>query len=367
MKILQVNKLYWPWIGGMEKIVQQIAEGLNSRDDLEIEVLCCQPRGKKRDEEINGVKIWRASSLGIFLGMPISLDFFKSFKKLSQKADIIDIHHPFPLAGIAVFFFKPKAKIVIHYHSDIVRQRAVSFFIKPLMSHMLRRAERIIVSNDNLVKSSPCLARFEKKCEVIPFGVDLKKFDSCAWGKVEGYRKKYGDFILFVGRLSYYKGVDYLLRAMKKVDANLIIVGTGKLEEKLKWLSRKIGIEDKIIFLGKVGDDELVDLYNACAVFALPSIYKSEAFGIVLIEAMACGKPIVSTELGTGTSWVNQNRKTGFVVEPGNAKSLTTAINKILKDRGLAKEFGENARKRVIREFTLKKMIEHHKDLYKNL
>ena len=170
-----------------------------------------------------------------------------------------------------------------------------------------------------------------------------------------------------MGRLSYYKGIDYLLRAMKKVDAKLIIVGAGPLEEKLKGLISKMGIGDRIVFLGRVGDDELINLYNACAVFALPSIYKSEAFGVVLIEAMACGKPIISTELGTGTSWVNQDGKTGFVVKPRNVKSLITAINKILENRGLAKELGENARKRVIAKFTLEKMIEKHKNLYKDL
>jgi rhamnosyl/mannosyltransferase len=234
MKILQVSKLYSPWTGGVEKVAQQIAEALNGKDDFEIEVLCCQPKGKAKVEELNGIKVYRAASLGIFLGMPFSFDFFKLFKKLSKEVDLIDFHHPFPLGDLAIFLFKPKAKLVVHYHSDIVRQKFLAPFYKALILNTLKKAEKIIVSNPNLIKSSPYLKKFSQKCEIIPFGVDLEKFENYEENAVENLKRKYGNFVLFVGRLNYYKGVQYLIEAMKDVDANLVIIGEGPEKENLK-------------------------------------------------------------------------------------------------------------------------------------
>jgi len=178
IKILQVNKLYSPWVGGVETIVQQIAQGLNKKDNLEIDVLCCLHRREKRKtEELNGVKIYRAKSLGIFWGMPISFDFFRLFKRLIKEYDIVDFHHPFPLGDLAILFFKPK-KLVVHYHSDIVRQKILSLFFKPLILNTLKKADKILVSNPNLIETSSYLKRFKDKCLVVPFGVDFDKFES---------------------------------------------------------------------------------------------------------------------------------------------------------------------------------------------
>ena len=247
MKILQVNKLYYPWVGGVEKVVQQIAEGLNGENEIEIEVLCCSQKGKRKTEEINGVKICRAASRGIFWGLPISFDFFRLFKKFSKEADIIDFHHPFPLGDLALFLFtrqnffkknsggfRSKAKLIVHYHSDIVRQKILEIFFKPLVLNTLRQAQKILVSNPNLIKNSTYLKKFQEKCEVIPFGVDLAKFEKFDEREVENLKEKYGDFVLFVGRLNYYKGLNYLIEAMKKIDANLVIIGQGPEEKSLK-------------------------------------------------------------------------------------------------------------------------------------
>ena len=234
MKILQVSKLYFPWVGGMEKVVQQIAEGLNGKNEIEIEVLCCSQKGKRKTEEINGVRVCRAASWGIFWGMPVSFDFFRLFKKLGNEADIIDFHHPFPLGDLAIFLFRPKAKIILHYHSDIVRQKIFSFLINPFLNRTLKIANKIIVSNPNLVKSSPYLQKFKRKCEIIPFGVNLKKFERFEEREVQKIKEKYGDFVLFVGRLSYYKGLKYLIEAIKEVGANLVIIGEGSEISNLK-------------------------------------------------------------------------------------------------------------------------------------
>ncbi len=368
MKILQVNKFYSPWIGGVERIVQQITEGLNEKNNFKIEVLCCDHNKKGKEEKINGVKVYHASSFGIFWGLPISLDFFRLFKKLSQKVDIIDFHHPFPLGDLAIFLFRPKAKLIVHYHSDIVRQKALSFLINPFILNTLKKAEKIIVSNPNLIESSSCLRKFKQKCQIISFGVDLKEIEnSLSEQEQRKIKEKYGRFVLFVGRLNYYKGVDYLIEAMKDIGANLVVIGEGKEKERLKLKVERLKLGDRVFFLSHQPREKLINFYGASEVFVLPSIFKSEAFGIVLIEAMVCGKPVVSTELGTGTSWININEKTGFVVPPKDSRSLAKVINKILENKKLAEEFSKNAKKRVKENFSLDKMLKETEGVYREI
>jgi rhamnosyl/mannosyltransferase len=364
MKVLQINKLYCPWVGGVEKIVQQISEGLNSKNDIEIEVLCCNPKGKFKEEIINGVKVHRASSLGIVLGMPISFDFFKLFKNIFLKFDIIDIHHPFPIASLAYFIFNPKVKTVVHYHSDIVRQKVL---LRPAISHTLKRADKIIVSSPNIIESSPYLEGVKQKCEIIPFGVDPNNFRSGSEEKIKKIKEKYGKFILFVGRLNYYKGVEYLIDAMKDIESKLVIIGSGSLEKELKNKVKKLKISEKIFFLSALKNEDLVNFYRASDLLVLPSIFRSEAFGIVLIEAMAYGKPVISTDLGTGTSFINKDGITGFVVPPKDSKSLSSAIKKIITDDKKAKELGKNAFNRVKEEFSLEKMLKKTVSVYQNI
>lgn len=367
VRVLQINKFYYPKIGGIEKVVRQVSESLVDEERIDSVVLCCQTEGGRNEEVINEVRVFRAGNIKTVWGLPLSLDFFNLFSREAREADIIDIHHPFPLADIALFFFKPKAKIVVHYHSDIVRQKLAAFFIRPLIFNTLKRAEKIIVSNPNVLRNSSYLRAFRSKSSIIPFGVNPRRFGEFRESQVSALKRKYGDFVLFVGRLSYYKGITYLLRAMRTVEANLVIVGSGEKRRELEKLSIGLGVSERVHFLGWVSKRRLISLYNACSVFVLPSIYKSEAFGIVLIEAMSCGKPVISTELGTGTSWINQNEETGLVVPPKNPDALASALNAVWKDKKKAREMGVKARQRVSEKFTLGKMMARHIKLYKNL
>lgn len=364
-KILQINKFYYPKIGGIERIVQQIAEGLNKESGFQIDVLCCDK--KEELEEVNGVRVWRTKILAKVFGMPISFDFFKTFKKIRNNYQILDFHQPFPLADLALFLFPTKAKIVVHYHSDIVRQRIVEIFVKPFIFNTLKKAKKIVVSNPNLIETSPILKRFQKKCVVVPFGVDISKFQNIDSSRVEEIKKKYSKFVLFVGRLSYYKGVEYLIKAIQKIPVNLVIIGEGPKRGKLERLVKKLKLKDKVFFLPFQREKNLKHFYHACFLFVLPSVYRSEAFGIVLIEAMACKKPVISTELGTGTSWVNQNNVTGFVVEPKNVEQLTRAIKKIINDIEIYQRFSENAFLRAREIFDEKKMLDKIKKVYLNI
>jgi rhamnosyl/mannosyltransferase len=202
---------------------------------------------------------------------------------------------------------------------------------------------------------------------VIPLGVDEKMFKPI---KVKKLKKK---VLLFVGRLFPYKGLEYLLGAIKIIsdkrrDFILFIVGEGKLRKKLEKMLRDLKIKNLVKFTGALPDEELIKYYNLCDIFILPSIHKSEAFGISQLEAMACGKPVISTNLNdSAVPWVNQHMKTGLIVEPKNSEALANAILFLLENKGIREEFGQNARKRIIKFFTQRRMIERTISVYKSL
>lgn len=364
MKILQAVKLYKPWIGGVEKIAELLAEGADE-NNFDSEVLCCQAKGGYSEEVLEGVKVHRAKSFGMLWGMPLSFDFLVRFRKLAKQFDAIDIHLPFPLADLAVFLFRPKAKIVVHYHSDIVRQKVLRFLFEPFVRSTLRKAAHIIVSNPNLVNNSSVLKPFKNKCIVVPFGINLKNFSSPSPERVEEIQNQYGKFILCVGRLSYYKGHSYLVETMRSVDAKLVIIGSGPLKQAILTQIEQLKLKDKIVILPAQEEKELVNYFHAAYMFVLPSIFQSEAFGIVLTEALASGTPLITTELGTGTSWVNQHGVTGLVVEPKNTAALVSSINQIIQNPKLRSFFSENARLRAQKHFNLQDMLEKTFELYK--
>jgi len=365
MKVLQINKLYYPWIGGVEKVVQQIAEGLNEKTDMT--VLACVPKGKGRTDLVNGVKLIFAGSLGILFSMPISLSFPFIFRRESRRSDIVLFHMPFPLADLSCLLFKPKAKILVWWHSDIIKQKAFMFLYGPIMKMFLRKAEKIVVATEKHISSSKYLSEYKSKCVEIPFGVDLKKYSmsDAVRHEVEQIRKKHNKpILLFVGRLVYYKGIEYLVRAMKDVDAVLLIAGEGKLRDELQAIADKSGITGKIEFLGRIDDRELLNYYHAADIFVFPSVANTEAFGLVQIEAMACGKPVISTNLPTGAGSINVHGETGLLVPVKDAKALSSAINELLGSGELRLRMGKNARERVEKEYSLDKMLQKVLDLF---
>jgi glycosyltransferase involved in cell wall biosynthesis len=367
MKILQVNKLYHPWIGGIETIVQEIAEWLNGKDEFEIEVLVCNHKLKRVIEEINGVKVFRASSFGIYLGMPVSFDFFYLYRKLYKNYDLVFLHFPFPLGFVAYTLLSSKKDLVIWYHSDIVRQKFLEIIFKPFHLFALKKAKKIFVSNPNLIESSNYLKKFKEKCIVIPFGVNLEKFklNEKTKEEVEEIIKRYKPpIVLSVGRYVYYKGFEYLIESAKNVGARFLIIGEGPLKKKYENIIKKFNLENKVFLIPPV--ENLIPYYYACDLFVLPSITKSEAFGIVLLEAMACGKSLISTNIGTGTNFINQDGITGFVIEPRNSKILSEKINEVLNNKELKEKFSQNSLRRV-QEFSKEKFIEKLSKELKNL
>ncbi|MDP2856150.1 MAG: glycosyltransferase, partial [bacterium] len=222
----------------------------------------------------------------------------------------------------------------------------------------LKKSRKIFVSSPNLVESSKTLKNFQKKCVIAPYGVRPEFFQESdeVLKQAQEIRKKFGEpLILAVGRLTNYKGFEYLIEASNNVNAKFLLIGDGALKNKLLCLIRRFCLGSKFFIIPPASD--LLPYYHACDVFILPSIKKSEAFGIVLLEAMACGRPVISTQLGTGTSFVNQDKKTGFVVEPKNSPSLARALNDLITNSALRSAFGQRAKERAS-EFTLEKFLE---------
>lgn len=351
MKVVQVNKAYWPFIGGVEKHVQDVAEALLGKVDVEV-LVANTTRSLARDD-VNGVPVTRVPSWGTLRSAPIAPGFYGAIKRMS--ADIYHLHFPNPVGELAYLAAGSPGKLVVTYHADIVRQKLLVKAMAPFIKRLLSRADAVMVSSPNLISSSPWLRPVAEKCRVVPFGIDAAPFRLTpdVETRARSLRDTYGGpIVLFVGRLIYYKGLSFLVEAIKKVDAQLVIVGTGPLEEDLRKQARELGIEKRIHFAGRASDEELPAYYHACDLFVLPSIANSEAFGFVQLEAHACGKAVVSTNLPTGVPYANLDGITGKIVPPEDANALADAMNALLNDSALRARLGGQAKTRVETEFS---------------
>jgi rhamnosyl/mannosyltransferase len=323
------------------------------RGRVDVEVLVSSDGRKTTEEVLDSVKVTRVGTLFDFAAAPVCPESVRRIRE--SRADIVHIHWPHPTALLAHLASGHKGRLVITYHSDIVRQKVLAKLFWPVLRKALDRADAIIAASPNYVESSPVLRRFEGKCRVIPFGVPLAQFDCFDPEEVARIRARFGPrIVLGVGRLIYYKGFEHLVRAMKNLDAHLLVVGEGPLRGALEREALRGGVSDRVTFLGHVED--VVPYYHAADVFALSSVARSEAFGIVQLEAMACGKPVVNTRLDSGVTFVSVDGVTGLTVPPGDSESLAAALNRLLEDSALSARYGRAARLRVEREFDLEVM-----------
>ncbi len=368
MNVLHIGKYYPPFFGGIEKVNFDIVEGLN-REGIKTDVFCFnhEPGTKIEDEDY---RIFRTSVATTKFSTPISLSLFKNLRAIYKNYDIIHIHMPNPTAALGLQFLQFKGKIILHWHLDIVKQRILKIGYKPFQNHLLKKADAIIVTSEEYLKHSNDLKPYLKKCHVIPIGIE----NSYLKENPEFRRKLHSDYegkriIFSLGRLIYYKGFEYLIDAAKELDDDCIILigGVGLLMESLNNRIKQYNLEHKVKLLGKIPKSELGEYYYNASVFCLPSIERSEAFGIVLVEAMSCGCPLISTSIGSGTSWVNKHDETGLVVLAKDPSQLASAIKKIVKNPKLRSKFAKNGRNRFEKEFRLDTMIERTLKLYRDL
>ncbi len=370
-RVLQIFKYYHPHVGGVEKVARDIAEGL--RGQAKTQVLASHEDLRTVHDETNGIEVTRAGRLATYFSVPLAPRFPFLMRRMSRNADILQFHLPYPLADVSYLLARPRGRVVAWWHSEIVRPKRLTQLYKPLLEKFLRKADRIIVAAPQLVDNSPFLSQFKEKCRVVPIGIEVDRFrtNGDTGQRIADIKKKYGGkIVLFVGRFIYYKGVSYLIEAMARLEnksAVLLLVGEGPLRPELEDLAADRGIRDRVVFLEKRSDEELVAYYHACDVFVLPSVANTEAFGIVQLEAMACSKPVISTDLPTGVPFVNQHQRTGIIVPPKDAGALAAAIDQILGNPAMAARYGETGKQRVREEFTKDTMLKRVLDVYEEV
>jgi rhamnosyl/mannosyltransferase len=367
VKVLHLGKFYPPAKGGMETILELICE--RTAQHVRNRVIVSNSRRSTVEERHGSVEVLRVAALTRIGAVAVCPRM--PFDLAREEADVIVLHEPNPMALVAYFLARPSGRLIVWYHSDVIRPSWLyRLFYRPFLRFALSRAVRIVVSSPALGASAPELQDFQAKCKVIPFGVEPQNGHDSEQNvrRAREIRREANQaIVLFVGRLVPYKGVDVLLEALTGLDAVGFIVGEGPIRVALQDRARQLGISSRVHFLGSVDDNELAALYRACNIFVLPSVTRQEAFGVVQLEAMAAGKPVVSTDLGTGVGWVNKDGETGYVVPPRDAAALRDAIARLLNDGALQKTMGDAAAKRIRSGFTLERMIDDTLSLYRDV
>ncbi len=381
MKILHVYKDYYPVLGGIENHIRTLAEGLATRGH-EVSVLVCHTGKQTEVEMMNGVRVIRAARARTVASTPLSAELPRLLAQ--ERPDVTHLHFPYPFGEVSHWLLRylpswervarfsravpapatvavtnrSHAPTIITYHSDVVRQKVIGTLYRPVMRWGLRQAKAILATSPNYVVSSPELVRLGSKCLVLPLGIDVERFAAPPRTRRER------PTLLFVGRHRYYKGLSDLLKAMPEINADLIVAGDGPMRPGWERLAGELMLGEKVRFLGTVPDDELATLYRSADIFVLPASARSEAFGIVLLEAMAAGLPCVTTELGTGTSYVVQDGVSGLVVPVRTPPALAEALNRLLADEALRARMGEAGQARARREFRQETMVERVEAVY---
>lgn len=362
MRVLYLYKDYFPVLGGIENHIRMMAEGLRSRG-VETQVLVTNTANCTVTECIGDVPVLKTARQINVSSAPVSLPFFPALRRLEAGVDIAHLHMPYPPGELAQLLLGRSTRLVATYHSDIVRQRVLGALYRPFLWQVLRRVDLIAVSNPVYIQDSPFLRRYAAKCRVIHFGVDLAHFAATAAveERAASWRARYPGktLLLFVGRLRHYKGVNVLIDAMRAVaDVHALIVGVGPMEAAWRAQAQTMGVTDRVTFLGELADADVLALYHAADFFVLPSTNRAETLGIVQLEAMACGLPVICTELGTGTSYVNQHGVTGLVVPPHDPAALSAAIQQLAARPDLRRRLGAAGRRRVEQEFAHTVMLD---------
>lgn len=369
MKILQLGKFY-PIRGGVEKVMYDLMTGMSS-EGIKCDMLCAAG-----DEDEVGDKLLNdhatlmcERSYARIKATMMSPAMISRMREVRDDYDIVHIHHPDPMACLALYMSGFKGKVVLHWHSDIIKQKKLLRLYKPLQSWLIKRADVIIGTSPVYLKASPWLKDVQEKTVCLPIGVLPQEVDEKGAAAI---REKYkGKKIIFsLGRLVPYKGFKYLVDSARYLDDDYVILigGKGPLKESLQTQIEKYGLGDKVKLLGFLTDEAVAAYFGACDLFCMSSVYATEAFGIVQIEAMSVGKPVVATKIpGSGVSWVNAHKESGINVEPKDSEALAEAFRHILEDEETYDVYSEQAYQRYHDMFTKSKMIEKCIGIYKDL
>jgi glycosyltransferase involved in cell wall biosynthesis len=416
LRVTMVNKYYWPpHLGGVESVLRTLSEGLVEHAGAKVRAIVCNESQQRVEETIGGVEVVRLRRQFALSSAPVSLAMRHAIRyemgrqwntsggamspsdtEFRKRPDVFHFHSPYPWGELSFLLAGVDVPSIVLYHSDIVRQKRLLTAYRPFLERFLDTVDLIVASSPNMIACSEFLSPRAEKCRVVPFGLPLGRFQSS-----EAVLRRAAELraahpgrkvVLFVGRLVYYKGVDVLLRAMTlllgegypgygasvapaapvsarvvdagpsaapaaRLDSDLVLIGSGPLEPELRQLAEASGTAGRVTFLPPQTDTELDAWYHAADVLCLPSVARSEAFGLVQIEAHAAGTPVVSTDLPTGVPYANLDGVTGLIVPPGDAPALAHALARLLSDDELRLRLGHQARERALQEFTVPRMV----------
>ncbi|WP_447744099.1 glycosyltransferase family 4 protein [Pseudomonas nicosulfuronedens] len=368
MRVLHFFKTYLPdSVGGIEQVINQLCR-TGRHHGIEHQVLTLSANPEPAELIVDGHRVYRARLDIQLASTGFSYSVVRQFRKLAAEADIINFHFPWPFMDVVHLLSGIDKPTVVTYHSDIVRQQYLFKLYQPLMHRFLGSVDRIVAASPNYVGSSEVLRRYQHKTEVIPYGLDKQAYPAPTEECTARWRREVGEqFFLFVGVMRYYKGLHILLEAVQGTGYPVVIVGAGPLEQQLKAQAAALGVESHVRFVGRVSEEDKVALLKLSRAIVFPSHLRSEAFGISLLEGAMYGKPMISSEIGTGTSFINANGLTGLVVPPSDPQAFRQAMKWCWDNPEAAAEMGRHAEARYQELFTADAMGRVWADLYRNL
>jgi rhamnosyl/mannosyltransferase len=367
MKIVHIFKDYHPPVlGGIEQTIERMAHWQRAAGHEVTVIASASGARRSRTEVVDGVRVVRVGEWARALSSPICPGFPAAVAR--ERADLWHLHNPNPLGEASFWLVRPRGAMVFTYYCDVSRQRALLPVYGPLVHALFDRAHVLhAISPHALARPDSLVARDRERFRVVPLGIDVGPLLSLDRDRpgARALRERYGDpFLLFVGRLRHYKGLHVLLDAMPRIDAHLVIVGDGPKGPELRAQAHRLRIEDRVHFAGSVDEEVLHDHLAAAGIGLLPSSTPTEAFGLAMVESMAAGLPVLSTELGTGTSYVNEDGVTGVIVPANDPAALAAGISRLLADREMRSRMGVAGRERVREKFTTEVMMRGMDRLY---
>lgn len=367
MRVLHFYKTYLPdSVGGIEQVIFQFCES-GAKHGIDSKVLTLSPDPTPAVIKLGQHEVHRASLDVQLASTGFSWKVFKQFRQMAAQADVVNYHFPWPFMDVVHFASAMKKPTVVTYHSDIIRQKNLLKLYRPLMNRFLASADRIVAASPNYLHTSDILKQFQDKTRIITYGLNKATYPQADLQRINHWRQQLGDkFFLFVGVMRYYKGLHILLDALKDVDYPVVIVGAGPLELELHAQAAALGLRN-IHFLGRLGDEDKVALLQLSYAIVFPSHLRSEAFGISLLEGAMYGKPMISSEIGTGTSYINIHNETGLVVPPSNPLAFREAMRTLWENPERAAAMGVKAEARYRQLFTADEMGRKWTELYQEL
>jgi glycosyltransferase involved in cell wall biosynthesis len=367
MRVLHFYKTYYPdSVGGVEQVIRQLCVG-TGRLGVSNEVLTLTRSKDLEPFEFEGHMVRRVPLDVEIASTGFSFAAIGQLARLAAECDVVHYHFPWPFMDLAHFIARVGKPSVVTYHSDIVRQKQLLRLYQPLKHRFLQSVDTIVATSPNYLASSAVLDRYRDKTRVITYGLDKATYPDPEPERLDKWRAQLGErFFLFVGVLRYYKGLHILLDAVANTDYPVVIVGAGPIELELKAHAERLGLTH-VRFVGALDDADKVALLTLCYAVAFPSHLRSEAFGISLLEGAMYGKPMISSEIGTGTTYINIHEDTGLVVPPSDPQAFGEAMRRLWDNPELAQAMGKRAEARYWELFTAEQMAASYTALYHEL